>query len=422
MLALSHAPLNTADHYQLIDDLETAIVDLARQIDTTLFRYLELIREFDERRGWLAYGYSDCAHWLSHRCAVSLQTAHDHLRVALALKDLPTTSAGLRDGTLSYSKVRALVRLATPANEAGLIAFAKEVTASTLEHRIRELKNGEAGSAADARHVQEARSLKRTVCASTGMVKLEVVLPAESGELVMKALEQATVDEDPIAPSDYFARQADALVDLARAYLAGSVAGSSVKKTSGTADHYQVLIHVDESALRGVGGRADLPLESVRRLLCDSGAVPLVENGDGHPLSVGRKQRTVPPAIRRALLARDRHCGFPGCTHERYLDAHHVRHWADGGSTGVDNLVLLCTQHHRAVHEGGFHLRRDAQGDLYFLTPRGKAIPACGRYETLDVGAEGVSAESRRPPADAGVSAESRQAVPGTGVSAETTR
>ena len=397
MLALSHAPLKTVDHYQLIDDLETAIVDLAQQIDTTLFRYLELIREFDERRGWLAYGYSDCAHWLSHRCAVSLQTAHDHLRVALALKDLPLTSAGLKEGTLSYSKVRALVRLATTANEVELIAFAREVTASRLEYRIRELKNGEEGSFGDAHRVQEARCLKRTVQASTGMVKLEVVLPAESGELVMKALEQATVDEDPITPSDYFARQADALVDLARAYLAGPVAGPSERRTTGTADHYQVLIHVDESALRGAGGRADLPLESVKRLLCDSGAVPLVENGDGEPLSVGRKQRTVPPAIRRALIARDRQCAFPGCTHERYLDAHHVRHWADGGQTGVDNLVLLCTQHHRAVHDGGFHLRRDAQGDLYFLTPRGKAIPACGRYETLDVGAEGVSAESPSP-------------------------
>jgi hypothetical protein len=381
MLALSHAPVNVNDHYQLIDELETSIVDLARQIDTTLFRYLELIREFDERRGWLAYGYSDCAHWLSHRCALSLQTAHDHLRVALALKDLPITSAGLRDGTLSYSKVRAMVRLATPANEAGLNAFAREVTASTLESRIRELKNGEEGSLTEARHVQEARSLKRTVQASTGMVKIEVVLPAETGELVMQALEQATLDEDPIVPSDYFARQADALVDLARAYLAGSNG-----TTIGTADHYQVLIHVDESALRGAGGRADVPLESVKRLLCDSGAVPLVENGDGEPLSVGRKQRTVPPAIRRALMARDRQCAFPGCTHDRYLDAHHVRHWADGGQTGVDNLVLLCTQHHRAVHEGGFHLRRDAQGDLYFLTPRGKAIPACGRYETLDIG------------------------------------
>jgi hypothetical protein len=92
-------------------------------------------------------------------------------------------------------------------------------------------------------------------------------------------------------------------------------------------------------------------------------------------------------------MARDRHCAFPGCTHGRYLDAHHVRHWADGGPTRIDNLVLLCTQHHRAVHEGGFHLRRDHQGDLYFLTPRGKAIPACGRCETLDVGT-GVSAET----------------------------
>ena len=183
----------------------------------------------------------------------------------------------------------------------------------------------------------------------------------------MKALEQATRDEDPIAPSDYFARQADALVDLAKAYLAGSRG-----KTTGTADHYQVLIHVDESALRGAGGRADLPLESVKRLLCDSGTVPLVENSAGEPLSVGRKQRTVPPAIRRALIARDRHGGFPGCTHDRYLDAHHVQHWADGGMTRLDNLLMLCRRHHRAVHEEGFTIELRDGGDARFFWPDGR--------------------------------------------------
>lgn len=159
------------------------------------------------------------------------------------------------------------------------------------------------------------------------------------------------------------------------------------------------------SALGGSGGRADVPLESVKRLVCDGSVVPIVEDADGTPLSVGRKQRTVPAAIRRALKARDRGCAFPGCTHRRFLDAHHVRHWADGGETRVENLVLLCTHHQRAVHEGGFHVRRDHAGALYFIDPRGRALPACGRVEAPDTG-DGISAESPHA-----VSAESRRTL-----------
>ena len=379
--------------YQLIDDLEDAIVNLARQMDATMYGYLQLIREFDERHGWKAYSFTDCAHWLSHRCAMTLQTAHDHVRVARALKDLPRVCAGLADGSLSYSKVRALVRLATPDNEQALVEFAGKLTAATLETRIRELKNGESASIAEANRAHGARTLHRSY-GDDGTLKLEVVLPIELGEVVMQAVEKAlsAMDEDPRAPHDFFARQADALVDVAKAYVSGT---GEAENAVSSADLYQVLVHVDESALRGEGGRSDLPLASVRRLLCDGGVVPVVETQDGEPLSVGRKQRTIPPAIRRALRSRDRQCSFPGCTHERYLDAHHVQHWADGGETSVNNLLLLCTSHHRAVHEGGYQVRRDYQGKVYFMTPRGKVVPACGRYERSDVDLSVVSAESR---------------------------
>ena len=380
-------------HYQLIDDLEDAIVSLARQMDTTMYGYLQLVREFDERHGWKAYSFTDCAHWLSHRCAMTLQTASDHVRVARALKDLPQVCAGLADGSLSYSKVRALVRLANRDNEQALVEFAGKVTAATLETRIRELRNGESASIGAANRAHGARSLHRCY-GDDGTQKIEVVLPIETGEVVMQALEKAlsAMDEDPQAPHDFFARQADALVAVAKGYLSGT---GEAEKSVSSADLYQVLVHVDESALKGEGGRSDLPLASVRRLLCDGGLVPIVETGDGEPLSVGRKQRTIPPAIRRALRSRDRQCAFPGCTHERYLDAHHVQHWADGGETSVENLLMLCTTHHRAVHEGGYQVSRDYQGKVYFMTPRGKAVPACGRYERSDVDPNLVSAESR---------------------------
>ena len=112
---------------------------------------------------------------------------------------------------------------------------------------------------------------------------------------------------------------------------------------------------------------------------------------DGAVLDVGRKTRTVPPSIRRALQARDRSCRFPGCT-ARLCDAHHVEHWIDGGVTSLENLVLVCRRHHRAVHEGGFGLMTDADGRMTFLCPDGtvfEAAPALsvtvGRNEPLPV-------------------------------------
>jgi hypothetical protein len=133
------------------------------------------------------------------------------------------------------------------------------------------------------------------------------------------------------------------------------------------------------------GARADLPIETVRRLCCDGSVVPIVDSADGSgsPVEIGRKQRTVPPALRRAVLARDKHCRFPGCTHERFVDAHHVQHWAHGGETTLDNLTLLCSHHHRLVHEGGFQIVMDHRGQPFFRRPDGRAVPACG-YRPAD--------------------------------------
>ncbi|MFO8153631.1 MAG: HNH endonuclease signature motif containing protein [Thioalkalivibrio sp.] len=89
------------------------------------------------------------------------------------------------------------------------------------------------------------------------------------------------------------------------------------------------------------------------------------EDDDGSALNVGRKTRSIPPAIRRALQRRDQGCRFPGCTAHKYVDAHHIHHWADGGETKLDNLVLLCRHHHRLVHEGGYGVRMTASGPKF---------------------------------------------------------
>ncbi len=119
--------------------------------------------------------------------------------------------------------------------------------------------------------------------------------------------------------------------------------------------------------------------EVVRRIACDASLVRILETGDGEPLDVGRKTRVIPPAIHRALRRRDRGCRFPGCVNTRFVDGHHIRHWADGGATRLDNLVLLCRHHHRLLHEGGYYVVKD-DGNFIFCRGDGEMIQA--RNET----------------------------------------
>ena len=137
-------------------------------------------------------------------------------------------------------------------------------------------------------------------------------------------------------------------------------------------------MHADAKSLTGGAGRADLPIDTVKRLLCDCSMVLVAEDDDGNPLDVGRKQRTVSTPLKRALYARDRGCTFPGCHRKRYLDGHHLKHWVDGGETRADNMTLLCTHHHRQLHEGGFSIVRDEGGTLRFVTADGRSIPRRG--------------------------------------------
>ena len=169
-------------------------------------------------------------------------------------------------------------------------------------------------------------------------------------------------------------RDADALVLMADTLLAhGATARSG-------AERYQVVVHLDADTLSGhdAGGRCEIdgePLaaETGRRLACDASVVALVHRG-GHPLAVGRRTRTIGPALRRALAARDRGCRFPGCDRHAHLHAHHIQHWAHGGPTELANLIQLCHRHHRLVHEGGYTLARRADG-LEFRRPDGRVIP-----------------------------------------------
>jgi hypothetical protein len=188
-----------------------------------------------------------------------------------------------------------------------------------------------------------------------------------------------TTDSDPDAVAEskgtsWGAQQADALVAVSRSYLDGGVSGEA----GATADHYQVVVHADAKSLTGGTGCADLPVDTVKRLLCDCSMVLVAEDASGNPLDVGRKQRTVSTPLRRALYARDRGCTFPGCHRKRFLDGHHLKHWIDGGDTIPANMTLLCSHHHRKLHEGGFGIVREQSGTLRFVTNDGRTIPRNG--------------------------------------------
>ena len=540
-----------------IDLLESEIVTLHERLCAEEYQFLVKLREFDLRQGWRAYHFNHCAEWLNMKCGISLSTGREKLRVAKALFFLPHISGAYQNGELSYSKVRAMTRVASDTTEQELLGYARKATASQVDQHCAGLRNVQQKfSTPCANRAHDQRKFRVTPTLD-GRFLLNGELPEESARLVLKALElcmaQARREEDPSAedleelenpsaegvpvwdsedPAAQRAaavkrdqQQADALVDLSREYLAGGTG----RKTS-TADHYQVLVHVDEAALRGqpsADSKSDLPIETVRRLCCDGSVVAVTESkessaakvlvsaeapdranasrdafevspatpaGDapagstvnspndkltdlaGNPsrdafavsqatsaddtaadstvgspngkltdlacnpsrdalalapavssngstgvmavvtpvdspngtlndmaddpsrdafatppatapnaatgrsrpsLNLSRKHRLVQPALRRALEARDRGCRFPGCSHERWLDAHHVVHWADGGETSLENTLLLCSSHHRLLHEGGFAIRADANGEWQFQNAKGmRQIPA----------------------------------------------
>ena len=119
---------------------------------------------------------------------------------------------------------------------------------------------------------------------------------------------------------------------------------------------------------------ADVPAGTSRRIACDSTLVTIKEDKTGEPLSIGRRSRTIPPPMRRALRVRDKGCRFPGCTNTRFVDGHHIQHWADGGETSLDNLVTLCRHHHHLVHEGGFVCEKSADGEINFKDQREQSL------------------------------------------------
>ena len=413
-----------------LDRLGDRIAELAARIQAATYALLVLIRQFDEQGGWQAGGFHSCAHWLSWRTGLAPGAAREKVRVAQALAALPLISAAMQRGQVSYSKVRALTRVATPESETALLDVALAGTAVHVEQVTRAWRRVDRAVAIAEDGRRHAHRELRAWTDDDGMVVIRGRLAPEVGAAVLRALdaageqlrtEAADAPEEDTPETSAEQRRADALGRVAEAALAA-------KLDPGTAgDRYQVVLHVDAATLAADADRNGVPegtpevapareterpahvpagtfsldrptttgrpvcaahgqavLEdagglrvstaTAQRLACDAGKVVVTHGTGGQALDVGRKTRTIPPALRRALAARDRRCRFPGCAARRG-DAHHVRHWAHGGATRLDNLVQLCRRHHRAVHEGGLRMTLDDAGAARFTQADGRPLP-----------------------------------------------
>ena len=362
--------------FDVMGDVETAIakllaseehLDIARlaavraQLECAWLRAIDDFARSDE---WRTAGFVNAASALRAKCRVTPAAAHADLNLAAKLRELPGVAEAFAAGEISRQHAGVIATAATSerANamrelESTLVDAARALTPAELRplvDRITDALDGDDGAArANAQYARRRLHVSRTL---GGMVALDGLFDAESGETLIGALKTMTSSTaDERTPPQ---RRADALVDLVRVGVAHTDDGPARRPGA------DVTMCVDLADIEARGGvelarevRAQapaLPRATLRRLTCDARIARVITEGRSEVLDVGRATRTIPPAVWRALVARDGGCSHPSCDRPpQWCDAHHIVHWADGGTTSLDNLQLLCRRHHRGVHEGG---------------------------------------------------------------------
>jgi 5-methylcytosine-specific restriction endonuclease McrA len=363
-----------------LDRLGDEIAELSAHLEAATARLLDLIREFDARAGWNT-GFRSCAAWLSWRVGLDLGAARERVRVARALGTLPRLAAALARGEMSYAKVRALTRVATPETEERLLAVGRAGTAEHVERIVRGWRRVDRQAEARETARQHVSRALHVYEDDDGTVVVRGRLAPEAGALLMRALAAARDSlHENVGPAEdgptFPQQQADALVLLAETALHQEL------DPGAPGERYQVVVHVDAAALADadqpgqsvLGEGVHVSAETSQRLACDASRVVMRHEPDGRIVEIGARTRTIPPALRRALHHRDRGCRFPGCGLP-FGQGHHLRHWARGGPTTLSNLALLCRRHHRAVHEEGYGVDRGPDGTLRFRRPDGRPLP-----------------------------------------------
>ncbi len=392
---LDHEPLRTSPRFvptpepvAELDRLGDQIAELSAHLDAATARLLDLICEFDERGGW-TNGFRSCAEWLTWRIGLDPGAARERVRVARALGTLPRLAQALARGELSYSKVRALTRVATPETEERLLAVGRAGTAKHVELIVRGWRRADRKAEAAETTRRHCSRWLQAYQSADGMFVIRGQLEPEVGAVIVKALIAAqeslyrrrhvkggSADAPGDGPRDTWEQQqADALALVVETALHHGI------DPGPPAERYQVVVHVDAAVLADADAAGQSVLEegtrvsaeTSQRLACDATRVVMRHDSDGRITEVGARTRIIPPALRRALEHRDRGCRFPGCG-LRFTQGHHIRHWAHGGPTTPSNLVLLCRRHHRAVHEDGFQVHRSPTGELEFRSPHGRLI------------------------------------------------
>lgn len=398
-----------------VEEIAAELTGLAGQIAAQTCRFLGLLGQFDAREAWSQYaGILSCAHWLSWQCGMSASTAREHVRVARALNGLPATKAEFTAGRLSYSKVRAITRVATPQTEPELVDIARAGTAEQLERFCAAVRTTATLADVNVRHARRRLTYRTD---EDGSLVLHARCSPEEGAVILEAVRATQEDLEGNEEHGLL----DALVQLCAEHTAAAPARAPAKDSARSTRRSETILHVtladlaaatspaaqapgDSGALTGdsagagsgpsrlvgphlEGGPALHP-ETARRLTCDTAVITHLHQSasaessvevrptgrPGRTIDLGRRRRTPNVALRRALWHRDDGCVFPGCDRRRFLHAHHLRHWADGGPTNLDNMVLLCGQHHRLLHEGGYQISRRSTGELHVYGPGGAEV------------------------------------------------
>jgi len=377
--------IDTLDQMPL-ERLEAEISTFAGRLASATAIWLCWIAAYDRREGWSEWQAKSCAHWLNWRCGVAMRTAREHVRVARTLDDHQLIRAAFIDGTISYSKVRAITRVVVPENEDYLVQLALDGTASQVERVCAGMRRTDRDEGQDAKDAVANQNVS-IAYNGDGTATITITAPVADAKKAHAGLVKRAdaIIADNKAEGETNADAIERLAGLGRIYtetacalLDGTIDAKEMPPTD-------MLMIVDDDVLRrtldGTLGEnnGDCTFDHQRisplvakRLACDARLQLAVQDACGDALGIGRESKVVPRRIRRLLARRDKGmCRFPGCDATRRLHAHHVIHWLDGGPTELDNLVSLCHFHHHSVHEGGWNIKSVRPGEFRFIDPAG---------------------------------------------------
>jgi len=385
--------------------LEQQILTLAGQLNATEYHLLKRLDAFDECDGWHGDGIKSFAHWLNWKIGMGNVMAREKVRVAKSLRDLPLIDAAFEQGALSYTKVRAMTRIATAANESFLLQIAECGTAQQLEFMIRKFRSLKQ---------QELDSNEEPSCHQVptcdwfeddhNMVTFKIKLASEDALGVINAInriadqlyepEQAQGPDKNVSAETFLdpSFEKEGFENEERATRSECRAKALALLAEQTCAGNELLLHlqanpdnIDYKINGGPVAYTDNNLsvspKTLRRMTCDCKVTTVYEDNNGHILDIGRKSRGISTKLGHVIKQRDQGCRFPGCCQNKWTDIHHIQHWIDGGETNLDNLVTLCRRHHTQLHQGKYKIQRckgqDNNSDtLNFINSNNQLIPA----------------------------------------------